>query len=245
MKSLIVLPAFNEKENIANLLQAILSSSDNFYIVLVDDNSPDGTFKAAKNFKHSLDINKSNRLHLISRCKKDGRGSAVWEGFKWGLEYQQLQFDCFIEMDCDFSHDPKYLKTGIQYVSDGNDAVLASKYPDGKTIGWPFGRVALSFLSNMLCRVLIKWSIGDYTNGYRFYSKRAIEILINSNMVHKGYINLSESLAILLKNKVKIKSFPIVFVNRLNGESKTTFKELKNSLLGIFKIAYWFWFQKK
>jgi dolichol-phosphate mannosyltransferase len=93
--------------------------------------------------------------------------------------------------------------------------------------------------------LLIQWNIGDYTNGYRFYSKNSIEILLRSNMVHRGYINLSESIAILLKNNIKIKSFPIVFINRLEGKSKTNFKELRNSLLAIFKISYRFWFEKK
>jgi dolichol-phosphate mannosyltransferase len=244
MKSLIILPAFNENENIVNLIDAILASDKNFYIVLVDDNSPDGTFNTAQNFKKSLDFKNSERLHLISRSIKDGRGSAVWAGFEWGLENKEHDFKCFVEMDCDFSHDPKYLKTGIELINDGHGAVLASKYPNGQTIGWPFGRVILSFLSNTLCRLLIVWSIGDYTNGYRFYSKKTVEILINSNMVHKGYINLSESLAILLKNNVQIASFPIIFINRLEGESKTNFKELKSSLFAIFKIAYRFWFHK-
>lgn len=245
MKSLIVLPAFNEKENITNLINDILNISNNFYIVLIDDNSPDNTFELAQNFKDTLSLNQSKRLHLIPRPNKDGRGSAVWDGMKWGIANKFHEFECYIEMDCDFSHDPKYLMTGIQYIKDGNEVVLASKYPDGKTIGWPLRRVILSFLANMLCRLLIQWNIGDYTNGYRFYSKNSIEILLRSNMVHRGYINLSESIAILLKNNIKIKSFPIVFINRLEGKSKTNFKELRNSLLAIFKISYRFWFEKK
>ena len=148
-------------------------------------------------------------------------------------------------MDCDYSHHPKYLANGIGLIADENDVVLASRYPNGQTIGWPLRRVILSFVSNLICRIMIKWNIGDYTNGYRFYSKKSVNILLKSNMIHKGYINLSESLAILLKHESKIDSFPITFINRQEGKSNTDFKELINSLIAIFQISFRFWFGRK
>jgi dolichol-phosphate mannosyltransferase len=245
MKSLVVLPSYNESENIVPLIAAILKLSANYFVVLVDDNSPDKTFDIVQEYKLKLDPEISKRLNLILRSSKDGRGGAVWEGLKWGIENPHHNFKCFIEMDCDYSHHPKYLASGIDLIANQNDVVLASRYPDGQTIGWPLRRVILSSVSNFICRILIKWNIGDYTNGYRFYSKESVKILLESNMIHKGYINLSESLAILLKHNTKISSFPITFINRQEGKSNTDIKELFNSFIAIFQISFRFWLGKK
>jgi dolichol-phosphate mannosyltransferase len=245
MKSLIVLPSYNESQNIVRLIDAILNLSNNYFIVLVDDNSPDRTFEIVKEYKSTLDAKMSDRLNLILRSSKDGRGGAVWEGLKWGIQNSNYNFECFIEMDCDYSHNPKYLACGINLINKQNDVVLASRYPDGQTIGWPLRRIILSFISNMICRIMIKWNIGDYTNGYRFYNKKSVKILLESNMIHKGYINLSESLAILMKHNSKVSSFPITFINRQEGKSNTDFRELLNSFIAIFQISFRFWFGRK
>ena len=245
MKSLIVLPSYNESQNIVKLIDAILEISENFHVILVDDNSPDKTFNIVQDFKTSSEERKASRINLILRSTKDGRGGAVWDGLRWGINNKDEGFESYVEMDCDFSHHPKYLARGVELIHKGNDAVLASRYPGGKTIGWPIRRVILSFVSNLICRIMIKWHIGDYTNGYRFYSKKSVEVLLQSNMIHKGYINLSESLAILLKNNSQIKSFPITFINRQEGTSNTDLRELANSFLAIFQISFRFWFGKK
>ena len=127
MKSLVVLPSYNESENIVRLIDAILKLSSNYFVVLVDDNSPDRTFEIVQEYQSKLNSEMSNRLNLILRSSKDGRGGAVWEGLKWGVRNPHHNFKCYIEMDCDYSHHPKYLANGIGLVADENDVVLASR----------------------------------------------------------------------------------------------------------------------
>ena len=234
MKTLVVLPSYNEKENIGNLISAILAESSEYSVCVVDDNSPDMTKDIVEKYKLLLPHENQNRLNLIVRKKKDGRGGAVREGIKWGL---QSDFDSFVEMDCDFSHPPTDLKRGIELLKN-NDVVMGSRYPNGKVIGWPFKRKALSFCANLLARSLISWDIGDYTNGFRFYNRKSAEYLCAKDQKHKGYIYLSESIACLINGGFKIASFPIIFVNRERGVSNTTFSEVSQSLTAIFSIAW-------
>lgn len=239
MKTLVVLPSYNESGNITQLMEAILKTSKEISICVVDDNSPDGTSKLVNNFVTSH--NDKHRMHLITREKKDGRGGAVRDGFLWGLE-QEPGFSNFIEMDCDFSHDPKYLQEGITLLTQA-DFVIGARYPAGKIVGWPVTRKVLSACSNFLTRALISWKFHDYTNGYRFYSREAASYLCQQPQRFKGYIYLSESLAHLIKKGFKGATFPIIFVNRKVGASNTTFKEVFNSLLAIFQIAWSFRFK--
>ncbi len=244
MKALIVLPSFNEKENIVDLIISILAISKLFYIVVVDDNSPDGTFEAVENAKSSMSDFDRERLHLIKRFEKDGRGGAVWDGIRWGLSSSN-DFEYFVEMDCDFSHNPNEIQTGLNIVFKGFDLVLGSRYPDGKIINWPLKRRIFSRFANFLCRILISWKFHDYTNGYRFYNRKSAIHLSKSRTMFKGYINLSETIAKLLKRDFSIAAFPIIFENRKLGKSNTDLKEMLGSFFAIFQIAARYWFDKK
>ncbi len=241
MKTLVVLPSYNESGNITQLMEAILQSSPDISICVVDDNSPDGTSKLVGDFIQTHA--QKNRMHLITRQKKDGRGGAVRDGFLWGLKHEH-QFQNFVEMDCDFSHDPKHLTQGVKLLQSA-DFVIGSRYPDGKIVGWPMKRKILSACSNFLTRSLISWSVHDYTNGYRFYSRKAANFLCQQPQRFKGYIYLSECLALLIKNGFRGATFPITFVNRKVGASNTTFSEVFSSLLAIFQIAWAFRFQRR
>ncbi len=227
----ICLPSFNESENILNLINKIFSINENIIICVVDDNSPDNTYELLFN-----QYKNNKKIILIKRDYKDGRGSAVWEGFKL-LNSEDKDIEIFVEMDCDFSHSVEDLNKGIKLFKYENcDVLLGSRYPGGQIVNWPLSRRIFSFLSNQLIRVLLDKNIHDYTNGFRFYNKKALNLLLKNKPQNKGFIYLSESLGVFLINKLIIKSFPIYFKNRIRGESNTNIKEILNSLKGIIKI---------
>lgn len=237
MKSLVILPSYNESENLIQLIEAIWKANPEYYVCVVDDNSPDGTSQLVQKFIDNLSDESKPRLHLITRPDKDGRGGAVRRGLQWGLNESDLSFDSYVEMDCDFSHPPTDIPKGLQMLTD-TDVVLGSRYPDGKIVGWPVSRKVLSFCANLLARFLISFKISDYTNGFRFYNKRSAKLMLSLPQKNKGYIYLSETLSYFLKHKHTISSFPILFVNRERGVSNTSFKEVFSALTGIFKIAW-------
>ena len=163
-------------------------------------------------------------------------GGAVRDGFSWGLK-NDPDLKYFIEMDCDFSHEPTAVPQGLAFLQNGADVALGCRYPDGTIIGWPLQRRIFSFFANFLAKRLIDSSIPDYTNGFRFYTRRAVEVMASFPQTYKGYIYLSESLSHLLRAKMTIKCFPTVFKNRQRGVSNTSLKEIFNALSGIFVIA--------
>jgi dolichol-phosphate mannosyltransferase len=235
MKTLIVLPSYNERANILELIEAVLGIDPEFEVVVVDDSSPDGTgacVRAAAAERPSF----RQRVCLIERAKKDGRGGAVRDGLAYGKRLGR--FAAFVEMDCDFSHEPSAISQGLALLQAGNDVVIGARYPEGTIVGWPASRRAFSFLANLLARSLIDHKVADYTNGFRFYGARAVDILLEHEQRHKGYIYLSETLALLLKHDLRIAAFPIVFRNRERGISNTSLKEVRSALRGIFQIAW-------
>ncbi len=234
-KVLVVLPSYNEKENIVALSEAILAQGPGYAVCIVDDSSPDGTSQIVS--QAIIDRKWESRVHLIVRSKKDGRGGAVRTGFQWGYESGR-GFEAYIEMDCDFSHEPKSIPTGIALLEGGADVVLGSRYPNGTIEGWPVKRHVLSFCANTLARTLINFRVCDFTNGFRFYAPRAVEVLMRHSQKHKGYIYLSESLSQLLRAGMKIREFPIYFKNRERGVSNTSLAEVRNAFMGIFSIAW-------
>lgn len=232
---LVTLPSYNEKENLVALMEAILALGSGYSVCVVDDSSPDGTAEIVRSAIAAKGW--GARAHLIVRSKKDGRGGAVREGFKWGSQSGR-DFQAYIEMDCDFSHEPKSIPTGIGMLENGADVVLGSRYPDGKIDGWPVKRHVLSFCANVLARSLIDFQVCDYTNGFRFYSPAAMAVLMRHSQKHKGYIYLSESLSQLLRAGMKVREFPIYFKNRERGVSNTSLAEVRNAFTGIFSIGW-------
>src|SRR4051812_3115594 len=235
MRALIVLPSFNERENILALVAAILDIDAGYEVCVVDDSSPDGTSQLVGD-AISTRPGWRERVHLITRATKDGRGGAVRDGFRFGLS-QRAPFDGYAEMDCDFSHEPQSIPHGLRLIEEGNDVAIGARYPNGTIIGWPLSRRVFSFLANTLARALIDWSIADYTNGFRFYSPRAVNVLLQKEQKNKGYIYLSESLSYLLEAGLQVTAFPIRFKNRERGVSNTSVKEIFAALRGIFSVA--------
>lgn len=235
MRALIVLPSFNERENIGNLIEELLSLDRDYAVCVVDDSSPDGTSQlVARTINESPGL--QDRAHLITRGTKGGRGGAVRDGFVWGMASDQ-SFDAFVEMDCDFSHDPKALSEGLALIGSGYDVAVGARYPDGGIVGWPLARRIFSRVANWLARLLIDRGVSDYTNGFRFYSPRAVRLLLEQPQRHTGYIYLSESMAYLLKADMRIASFPIQFKNRERGSSNTGPREVIRALIGLIQIA--------
>ena len=223
----IVIPTYNEKENIFNLIKKILDIIPDVNIVVVDDSD-----KKIDLFK---DLSKVN---YIFRGKKLGRGSAVLEGFKFCLQSKTM--NTFIEMDADFSHNPDELKNHLKHFYEKKlNFLIASRYlKDSKIINWPLSRHLLSKLSNILARLLLRVPIKDYTNGFRFYDRKATEHIVKKCADSKslGFILLSEIALELYKGNFKIAEVPTIFVNRERGESKVNFIEIFLSFVGLIKL---------
>ena len=228
MNITIVIPAFNESENLFKLIK-LIKKYINAEIIIIDDSINDKTEK--------IIINKKINCHYYRRNKKLGRGSAVLYGFKKALELKKGGL--FIEMDADLSHSPKELKRNIDYfINNSLDLLISSRYLKGSMIkNWPTSRRIFSRASNLFARLLLNIPITDYTNGFRIYSRRAAEIIIKkSGKIGDGFIILSEILLIINNQKFKIGEIKSKFVNRIRGESSVNIKLITESFFGLIKL---------
>ena len=226
----IVIPAFNEDKNIINLIKQIKKRL-NCLILIVDDSTNQTT-------KKLLSRNKFKNVKYYHRGKRLGRGSAVIFGFRKLLKIKK-DVDCLIEMDADMSHSPAELKRNIAYFYKNSFGLLiGSRYlPKSKIINWPLSRRILSKLSNKLAKFLLEAPVHDYTNGFRFYSKKAaLTIIKKCKNTGGGFIILSEIILILWKNDFKIGEIRSIFKNRIRGESSVNFKLIIESFLGLIKL---------
>jgi glycosyltransferase involved in cell wall biosynthesis len=223
----IIIPAYNEAENIIKLLNEIKVHIKS-QIIIVDDSNNNLTSNIIKNKK---------KIIYIKRNKKLGRGSAVLEGLKEALKYKKTEI--FIEMDADLSHPPSELKKNLKFFKKKNlDLLISSRYlKKSQIIGWSLQRKVLSRLSNFLAKFLLRIPCSDYTNGYRIYSRKAAhKILKKCGRIGDGFIILSEILLVLYKANFKISEIETKFVNRSRGESSVNIKLIISSLLGLIKI---------
>ena len=244
MKTLIVLPSFNEKENINDLIKAILAISKLFYIVVVDDNSPDGTYEAVEKLKTNMSNFDNERIHLIKRFEKDGRGGAVWDGIRWGLSSSN-DFEHFIEMDCDFSHDPNDLARLKKACEDGADFSIGSRYVKGvNVVNWPMSRVLLSYFASVYVRFITGMPIQDATAGFKCYKRTTLEG-INFDKIHfVGYAFQIEMKFKVWQRKMSIVEVPVIFTDRTEGQSKMSSGIIKEAIFGVIKLKLWSLFQK-
>ncbi len=228
MNIAIIIPTYNEKENIINLVKDISARVKESEILIIDDSKTDHISDKIKNF---------NNVKLIFRGEKLGRGSAILEGFKYFINNSKAEI--YVEMDADYSHDPSELKDNL-FLHDKNnyDLLISSRYlKDSKIINWPLPRRIFSFLANKLARFMLGVPISDYTNGYRIYSKEAVKhISKNCGKIGDGFIILSEILVELYYNNFRVAETKSNFVNRVRGESSVNLKEIINSFFGLIKI---------
>ncbi len=230
MSVCIVIPSFNENENINLLLDEIYKIDlNNYSVVIIDD--------SRESFKNQIKF-RNDKIYYIHRGKKLGRGSAVLYGISHILNSNK-DIKIFVEMDADMSHHPNELLRNINFFKKKNlDLLISSRYlKKSKIINWPINRKILSYLSNKLSNWVLRVPISDYTNGYRIYSLNAAKFITNNcGKIGDGYIVLSEILIQLYYNKFKISEIDTVFVNRVRGTSNVNFSEVLNSLLGLYKI---------
>tara|TARA_Y100000590_G_scaffold329973_1_gene374781 strand:- start:1515 stop:2243 length:729 start_codon:yes stop_codon:yes gene_type:complete len=228
MSLAIIVPCYQESENIKKLIDSILLVVKNPKIIIVDDSPDNSTEKIVKNL---------NNVIYIYRGKKLGRGSAVLHGMRNVMADNEI--DKIIEMDADLSHDPEEIKENIKKFENENlDLLISSRYLEkSKIINWSLKRKVFSFLSNKLAKFTLKVPITDYTNGFRIYSRRSIEqIITNCGKIGDGFIILSEILVELHFNEFKIGETHSIFRNRVRGTSSVTLSEILNAFFGLFKI---------
>ncbi len=230
MSICIVIPSFNENENINLLLDEIHKIDlKDFNVVVVDDSK--------ESFQNQIRF-VNERIYYIHRGKKLGRGSAILHGISHMINLDK-NIELFVEMDADMSHHPNELLRNIDFFKKKNlDLLISSRYQKkSKIINWPISRKILSYLSNKLSNWILRVPISDYTNGYRIYSFNAAKFIINNcGKIGDGYIVLSEILIQLYYNKFTISEIDTLFVNRVRGSSNVNFNEILNSLVGLYKI---------
>ena len=230
-KSIIIIPTYNESENIELIINKIISNDDSNDVLVVDDNSPDGTSKLVENQKNIY----NNRVFLIKRNKKSGLGSAYKAGFKWALENN---YSYIFEMDADMSHDPDEIKNlKFQLIQNKYDVVVGSRYIEGvSVVNWPLSRIFLSYFANLYVRVITSMPIKDATSGFVGYTKNALSSIELSEIKFNGYAFQIEMKFKLWKKNFKLKEHQIIFVNRKLGKSKMNQSIILEAIFGVIKL---------
>ncbi len=225
-KDVVIIPTYNEKENITAIINAVFSQQHDFHILIIDDGSPDGTANIVKDMMTKY----TDELFLIERQGKQGLGTAYLTGFKWALEHG---YDYVFEMDADFSHDPDDLIRLLDAcVDEGADLAIGSRYVSGvNVVNWPMGRVLMSYFASVYVRLVTGMDIKDTTAGFKCYSRKVLEAIDLDNIHLKGYGFQIEMKFTTWKLGFKIKEVPIIFTDRKQGSSKMSG--------GIFNEAVW------
>ncbi len=225
-KSLIIIPTYNEIDNIERLIRSIFATSNGYHILIIDDNSPDGTAGAVE----KLAISYPGKLFIIKREGKLGLGTAYITGFKWAID---RDYDYVFEMDADFSHDPVYLQFLHQACEEGGaDLAIGSRYVSGvNVVNWPLGRILLSYFASAYVRLVTGMKIKDTTAGFKCYRSEVLKSINLNKITFKGYAFQIEMKFAVWKLGYKITEVPIIFTERSHGSSKMTG--------GIFNEALW------
>ena len=222
MKPLAISPTYNEKKNIIELINRVLSSYKNIDILIVDDASPDGTSSIVKKA-----MNNCNRIHLIERSGKLGLGTAYCAGFKWALE---RDYDRIIQIDADMSHNPNDIKQLLNE-SISADLIIGSRYINGvNVVNWPMNRLILSYLANLYCRIILGIKIKDFTGGFKCFNRKVLESINFDNVKSEGYSFQIEINLKAFSNHMSIKEIPIIFNDRARGTSKMSKKVILEAI---------------
>lgn len=234
--SVVIIPTYNEKENIENIIRYVFSLEKEFHILIVEDNSPDGTADIVKRLIEEF----PERLFIEQRKGKLGLGTAYIHGFKWAL---QRGYDFIFEMDADFSHPPKDLLRLYEACSKGADMAVGSRYVDGKisVVNWPIGRVIMSYYASCYVRLITGMRIGDATAGFACYKRQVLEQIKLDKIRFVGYAFQIEMKYTVFKKGFKIVEVPIIFTDRVFGESKMSMKIFKEAFFGVFSLKFRNW----
>lgn len=227
-RKLVIIPTFNELENIQEMVQTVIGLDGNFELLIIDDGSPDGTAEVVKSLQTSF----PDRLHLVERQGKLGLGTAYITGFKWALE---RSYDFIFEMDCDFSHDPKDLIRLYNAVKERNfDLAIGSRYITGvNVVNWPMGRVLMSYFASVYVNFITGLPIKDATAGFKCYHRSVLEGIRLDEVKFIGYAFQIEMKFTTWKLGFKITEVPIIFTDRTKGTSKMSSGIFKEAVLGV------------
>jgi dolichol-phosphate mannosyltransferase len=227
-QSLLIIPTYNEIENIEKMLTRITNSYPDLNVLIIEDGSPDGTADVVKSFQE-----KHKTIHMIQRTGKQGLGTAYITGFKWALE-RDYQF--VFEMDCDFSHDPDDLPRLLE-AAQSNDLVIGSRYIDGiRIINWPFHRLLLSYGASIYTRFITGLNVLDVTGGFKCFTRSALESLNLDRVFSNGYSFQVELNFKVWSKGLKIKEVPIIFTERRDGESKMSGGIVKEAVFAVIML---------
>ena len=237
---LVIIPTYNEKENIENIIRVVMKLPLEYHILVIDDGSPDGT---ADIVKRLIETTFEGKLFLIERAGKQGLGTAYITGFKWAIEHQ---YDFIFEMDADFSHNPQdLLKLYDACANEGADVAIGSRYITGvNVVNWPMGRVLMSYCASMYVRMVLGVGIHDTTAGFVCYRREVLETIELDKIRFKGYAFQIEMKYTAYKCGFKIVEVPIIFINRVLGTSKMSGGIFSEALLGVVRLKISSWFRK-
>lgn len=238
--SIVIIPTYNEKENIENIIRAVFALDKCFHILVIDDGSPDGT---AAIVHRLIDTEFADRLFIKERSGKLGLGTAYIAGFKWALEHN---YDYIFEMDADFSHDPNDLPRIYAACHDeGYDVAIGSRYVSGvNVVNWPIGRVLMSYFASKYVRFVTGFNVHDTTAGFKCYRRCVLESIPLDQVRFKGYAFQIEMKYTAYKMGYKIKEVPVIFVNRREGVSKMNGGIFGEAFFGVMRLRWDGWFRK-
>ena len=237
--SIIIIPTYNEKENIENIIRAIFSLDKCFHVLIVEDNSPDGTASIVKGLQKEF----SESLFMIERKGKLGLGTAYIAGFKWAIS---KGYDYIFEMDADFSHNPNDLpRLYNKCALEGYDVSIGSRYISGvNVVNWPMGRVLMSYFASKYVRIITGLPIHDTTAGFKCYRRQVLETIDLDKVKFKGYAFQIEMKFTAYKCGFKIAEVPVIFVNRELGTSKMNTSIFGEAVFGVIQLKINSWFHK-
>ena len=229
--SIVIIPTYNEIENIERMVHKVMSLEPAMHLLVVDDNSPDGTAACVENLQSDY----TGRLHILKRKGKEGLGTAYIAGFKWCLE-RDYSFIC--EMDCDFSHNPDDLPRLVQACRDGADLAVGSRYVGGvvNVVNWPMGRVLMSYYASKYVRIITGLRVADSTAGFVCYTRKVLENIGLDRIKFKGYAFQIEMKFRAWKKGFKIQEVPIIFTDRTLGTSKMSTRIFREALFGVMEL---------
>ena len=237
--SIVIIPTYNERENIENIIRAVFGLDKVFHILIIEDGSPDGTAAIVKKLQEEY----PDRLFMVERKGKLGLGTAYIAGFKWALAHN---YQYIFEMDADFSHNPQDLPRLYKACAeDGSDVAIGSRYVRGvNVVNWPMGRVLMSYFASKYVRFITGIPIHDTTAGFKCYRRRVLETIDLDNIQFKGYAFQIGMKFTAYKCGFKITEVPVIFINRELGTSKMNGSIFGEAVFGVIKLKIGSWFHK-
>ncbi|HEY5545835.1 MAG TPA: polyprenol monophosphomannose synthase [Gemmatimonadaceae bacterium] len=231
-RALVIVPTYNERENILKLIDAVLAQTPIVDVLVVDDGSPDGT-GALVDERAATD----GRVHIIHRERKLGLGTAYLAGFRWALE---RDYEFVFEMDADFSHDPQHIPQFLASIENA-DLVLGSRYRDRKVtvVNWPIGRLMLSYFANVYARFVTGLNVFDATGGYKCFRRKVLEAIDLNDVRSNGYAFQIEMSFRAWRKGFRIVEIPIVFVDRSEGSSKMSKRIVREAVWMVWRLRWW------